>query len=28
LDTPVALKEQYKTDSMDGVFLKIARNKE
>jgi len=28
LDTPAALKEQYKTDSMDGVFLKIARNKE
>ena len=28
LDTPASLKEQYKTDSMDGVFLKIARNKE
>ena len=28
LDTPVALKTQYKADSMDGVFLKIARNKE
>ena len=28
LDTPAALKSFYKTDSMDGVFLKIARNKE
>jgi ABC-2 type transport system ATP-binding protein len=28
LDTPAALKEQYKAESMDGVFLKIARNKE
>jgi ABC-2 type transport system ATP-binding protein len=28
LDTPTALKAQYGADSMDGVFLKIARNKE
>jgi len=28
LDTPAALKSFYKADSMDGVFLKIARNKE
>ena len=28
LDTPAALKSRYKADSMDGVFLKIARNKE
>jgi len=28
LDTPTALKSQYGADSMDGVFLKIARNKE
>jgi len=27
LDTPTALKDQYGADSMDGVFLKIARNK-
>jgi len=26
LDTPTALKSQYGADSMDGVFLKIARN--
>lgn len=28
LDTPANLKEKFKADSMDGVFLKIARNKE
>jgi ABC-2 type transport system ATP-binding protein len=28
LDTPAALKVKYQTESMDGVFLKIARNKE
>ncbi|MCE1198421.1 MAG: ABC transporter ATP-binding protein [Marinilabiliales bacterium] len=28
LDTPQRLKEVYEADSMDGVFLKIARNKE
>ncbi len=28
LDTPAALKAKYQTESMDGVFLKIARNKE
>jgi ABC-2 type transport system ATP-binding protein len=28
LDTPAALKAKYNADSMDGVFLKIARNKE
>lgn len=27
LDTPTALKAQYAADSMDGVFLKIARNR-
>lgn len=26
LDTPKKLKEQFNTDSMDGVFLKLARN--
>jgi ABC-2 type transport system ATP-binding protein len=25
LDTPKKLKEQFKTDSMEGVFLKLAR---
>jgi ABC-2 type transport system ATP-binding protein len=28
LDTPASLKAQYDAESMDGVFLKIARNKE
>lgn len=28
LDTPKNLKKQYNTDSMDGVFLKLARNVE
>jgi ABC-2 type transport system ATP-binding protein len=28
LDTPAALKAKFQTESMDGVFLKIARNKE
>ncbi|MCY2687636.1 ABC transporter ATP-binding protein [Salinimicrobium sp. TH3] len=28
LDTPKNLKKEYKTDSMDGVFLKLARNVE
>lgn len=28
LDTPENLKKEYKTDSMDGVFLKLARNVE
>ena len=28
LDTPTALKTQYGADSMDGVFLKIARNRD
>jgi ABC-2 type transport system ATP-binding protein len=28
LDTPATLKAQYDAESMDGVFLKIARNKE
>ncbi|MBK5192649.1 MAG: hypothetical protein JJE07_05440, partial [Flavobacteriaceae bacterium] len=26
LDTPKKLKEQFKTDSMEGVFLKLARS--
>jgi ABC-2 type transport system ATP-binding protein len=28
LDTPMALKQQYSADSMEEVFLKLARNKE